>query len=374
MRLHDRYLLRELLTPLAFCFGGFLIFWISIFFLTQVETIHEKKLSVVEALSYCLASLPGNLVFLLPILLLLSLLYALTQHARYNEITALRATGVGLWRVCVPYFAVGLVATAAYFALNEYAVPVCDRRAEQILNRHVKPESDPKGKSKLAERSFRNNRANRFWMFHGDYDSVNNSMLNPSVTWTLPDGSWRAVKADQAVLTNGVWTFFNVQLYKQVGQHGDLVPAGTTNILALPEFDETPEQIRLLLKFTDTKTLHGSSSANIPLAELWEFLRNNPGLRAEDAHALQTKFFGRLAGPWECFVVVLVAIPFGAQTGRRNLFVGVAGSIFIGFTYLILQRVSLALGMNGQLPGWLAAWLPNIIFAIVGIVLTLRIR
>jgi lipopolysaccharide export LptBFGC system permease protein LptF len=30
--------------------------------------------------------------------------------------------------------------------------------------------------------------------------------------------------------------------------------------------------------------------------------------------------------------------------------------------------------MNGQLPGWLAAWLPNFIFTFAGIVLTLRVR
>jgi len=36
--------------------------------------------------------------------------------------------------------------------------------------------------------------------------------------------------------------------------------------------------------------------------------------------------------------------------------------------------VSLALGMNGQLPGWLAAWLPNLLFAAAGIILTSRVR
>ena len=128
----------------------------------------------------------------------------------------------------------------------------------------------------------------------------------------------------------------------------------------MPEFDETPEKILLLLKFADTQILRGSRSADIPLAELWEYLRNNPGLPAEDAHALQTKFHGRLAAPWTCLVVVLMAIPFGAQSGRRNLFFGVAGSIFICFAYFVLQQVSLALGMNGQsarLAGGVAAQL-----------------
>ena len=80
------------------------------------------------------------------------------------------------------------------------------------------------------------------------------------------------------------------------------------------------------------------------------------------------------AGPWTCFIVVLMAIPFGAPSGRRNLFFGVAGSIFICFSFLVLQMICLAVGVSGHLVPWLAAWLPNIIFGAIGITLTLRVR
>jgi lipopolysaccharide export LptBFGC system permease protein LptF len=93
-----------------------------------------------------------------------------------------------------------------------------------------------------------------------------------------------------------------------------------------------------------------------------------------DASWLLTKLQGRLAAPWTCLVVVLIAIPFGAASGRRNLFVGVAGSIFICFAYFIIQQVSLALGSAGHLPAWLAAWLPNMFFGAMGLVLTARVR
>jgi lipopolysaccharide export system permease protein len=89
---------------------------------------------------------------------------------------------------------------------------------------------------------------------------------------------------------------------------------------------------------------------------------------------LETKFHARIAAPWTCLIVVLMAIPFGAQSGRRNLFFGVAGSIFICFGYFVLQEFCLALGMGGYLLPWVAAWLPNLIFAIIGIFLTLRVR
>ena len=371
MRLHDRYLLRELLTPLAICLGGFLIFWISFFFFKEMETMVEKNLTPLDRVEYCAASLPEFFVLLLPILLLLALLYALTHHARHNEITALRSAGVGLWRVCAPYFGVGLVATGVYFAVNEYAVPRCARWAEEILDRHVKKDTPFKASK---PRGFRNARAHRQWWF-SEYDPRTTQMLNPTVTWTSPDGSWHELKAGRAVRTNGVWTFFEVQQYvKQAGPHVEPTPTPATRVLAVPEFDETPEKIRLLLKFSDTQTLRGSGAADIPLAELWEFLRNNPGMSAEDTDAFRTKFYGRIAAPWTCLVVVLMAIPFGAQTGRRNLFFGVAGSIFICFAYFVLQKVSLAFGINGHLPGWLAAWLPNIFFAATGLFLMARVR
>ena len=399
MRLHDRYLLRELLTPLAFIFGAFLILGVALFFKEQLSTIQEHHLDTLEALAYCATSLPEFLVLILPIVLLLALLYVLTQHARHNEITALRAAGISLWRLCTPYFATGLLASAAYFALNETVVPNCARWAQAILDRHA---TGQPANNQPHNHSLFNARARRVWTFL-DYDERTSGMQNPTVEWTLPDHSWRLLRADFAVRTNRVWWFYNAHLSVDTGltvdtgrhtdlkpigpttgvwtfasggltKDADVPPAGLTNLLAVPEFDETPERIRLLLKFADTQTLHASGNADIPLAELWKFMRNNPGLRPEDAQALATKFFGRLAMPWTCFVAVLVAIPFGAQSGRRNLFFGVAGSLFIGFSYFILQRISLALGMNGQLPGWLAAWLPNLVFAATGILLTLRVR
>ena len=91
----------------------------------------------------CVAMTPEFLVMVLPITLLLALLYTLTNHARYNEITAMRAAGVSLWRICVPYFVVGFAASVALFALNEIGVPRSTDWADRILNRYVqKPDDD----------------------------------------------------------------------------------------------------------------------------------------------------------------------------------------------------------------------------------------
>jgi lipopolysaccharide export system permease protein len=371
MRLHDRYLFRELLTPLAYCLGGFLVFWISYFFFTELDTMQEKKLHLLDCAEYALAMLPGFFVMVLPITLLLALLYALTHHAKHHELTALRAAGVSLWRLCAPYFVVGLMAGGTYFLLNEVAVPRCADWSDEILNRYVQDVKSPKVKTLYTNISFRS--PHHFWQI-GQYDSAAKKMINPNVAWIMPDGSWRVLKADSAGRTNNQWIFYNARMFQQSGPQGSLVPMFTTNAIVEAEFDEQPKQILGDIKLSDSQTLRGSRNADIPLKELREYLRLHPHLPTADAQALLTKYYGRLAAPWTCLVVVLIAIPFGAQSGRRNLFFGVAGSIFICFAYFVLQQVSLALGMSGQLPPWLAAWLPNLLFATGGGVLILRTR
>jgi lipopolysaccharide export system permease protein len=373
MRLHDRYLFRELLTPLACCLGGFLVFWIAYFFFSELDVLQEHQLGLFDAVEYAAAMTPGFLILVLPIALLLALLYALTQHARHHELTALRAAGVSLWRLCAPYFIVGLAAGGIYFGMNEIIVPRCANWTEEILSRHVQTAGGPKNKTHFTKIGFRTAHANRIWQID-EYEATTKTMRGPNVTWTLPDGSWRELRAERAGRTNGVWVFSNAKMFTQISPHGSLVPTFTTNLIAMPEFDETPGQILGNIKMSDAQTLRGSRSADIPLKELRAYLKLHPDLPRADADALRTKYYGRLAAPWTCLVVVFIAIPFGAQSGRRNLFFGVAGSIFICFSYFVLQQVSLAFGMNGRLPAWLAAWLPNLLFAAAGTILILRTR
>ena len=372
MRLLDRYLFRELLTPLVFCLGGFLIFWISADAFKNMSDFQDARLRLLDLVEFYLMMTPEFLVTILPMVLLLALLYTLTNHARHNEITAMRAAGVSLWRLCVPYLMVGLVASVALFGLREWGVPRSSERAEKILNRYVQ-KPDMAKRNEYRNFGFTNVRDHRAW-FIVEYHAKTAEMLKPQVNWTLPDGSSRRLYADRAMRTNGVWTFFNVAEFSQADSAAPLVPSLQTNTLAMPEFDETPEEIQSEIKISAYEGLPGAHRADIPLMDIWRYLRLHPNLPRSGSSWLFTKLHERLATPWTCLVVVLIAIPFGAASGRRNLFVGVAGSIFICFAYFVVQQVSLALGSGGHLPAWLAAWLPNLFFGFLGLGLTARVR
>ena len=125
--------------------------------------------------------MPEYLVTVLPISLLLALLYTLTHLARHNEITAMRAAGVNLWRICVPYFLVGCFASIASFALNEFCVPRSTDWADHILNRYV-----PIRMTRRRNRSSRliSTRAPAaLWKFT-EYHPKTAEMIGPKVGWT----------------------------------------------------------------------------------------------------------------------------------------------------------------------------------------------
>ena len=373
MRLLDRYLLRELLIPLGYCLCGFLILLIFADLFSDLAEFQRKKLLVSDIVEYYLVSTPELLVQVVPIALLLALLYALTNHSRHHEITAIRAAGISLWRLCLPYTVVGVALSLLLFGLNELWVPQSTETAERIKERRL-PRTDPGADQAILPASgLANLREGRTWLA-GDYNQKTSEMRNPQVIWTQPDGSQRLLFAARAIRAKGIWTFFDVSECTASGETGAmLVPSLRTNVLAMPEFKETPEQILSEINISKGLSLR-VRKAEIPIAQILNYLRWHPQPPDAIKPRLYTELHGRLATPWTCLVVVLIAIPFGVASGRRNIFVGVAGGIFICLTYVVLQRFSLALGMGDKIAPWLAAWLPNLSFGITGLWMTMRVR
>ena len=371
MRLLDRYLLREVLVPLFYCLSGFLLLWMSFDVIAELKNLQEQKLHATDIAAYYLVKTPEILVLILPIALLLALLYTLTNHSRNHEITAIRAAGVSLWRLCLPYFAVGLVASLVLFAVNEFWVPKSSDVAEEILARRLPPKSSF-GRDKLVKWGFTNSRAGRVWQI-GIYDVKTGEMINPKVFSRQRDGSYLLLSAERAVRTNGVWTFYRASEYRYPAQTNSLpILLGETNVAYRPAFTESIEEIQSEVQIGTGNTLAKAREADIPISAIVNYLRLHP--QPAQASALFTKLHGRLAAPWTCMVVVLIAIPFGAASGRRNVFVGVASSIVICFGFFVLQQLSLALGAGGHVPSWLAGWFPNMAFGLAGLWMTARVR
>lgn len=499
MRLLDRYLLRELLAPLGFCLGGFLVFWVAFDLISQLEGFQQRQMRTADVLEFYWYGLPDLLLTVLPVGFLLALLYALTQHARHHELTAMRAAGVGLWRVCAPYLAVGLALSGGLYALNEFWSGTAKERQELLMMRRV----DPNAADSSAWRtglSLYNAADRRQWSI-GAFHVIRSELRSTSVRHLLGPGARRRLTARSAVWTNGGWRVTGVteEVFRRADDgeparrptdvlsfpafavppaeilswEADVVqvpvslaltnPAARTTVvvvtnqawrtnlvvpgpatgmvwqvkgfnphrpelfglsaeiplpadaqrvivgdrgewrggawlfqqvrevlyrdsadgdpvvlqhgeLRLPELTESPDVLRSEVRVAALNRGRVMRRPELTLAQIDEYLRLHPRVDPALRSLLETQRQARLAAPWTCLVVVLIAVPFGAPSGRRNVFYGVAGSIGLAFLFFVLQRIGFALAQGGQVPAALGAWLPNAAFALAGLVLTARVR
>ncbi len=375
MRLLDRYLLRELLVPLGYCLCGFLLLWITSDLFVTLSEFQRKGLAARDVAEYYLVVLPDFLVLVLPIALLLALLYALTNHARHQEITAIRAAGVSLWRLSLPYFGVGLLASLTLFAANEFWVPQSDDQAKAILKRHAAADPRAPGRNEYRDLYFESTRDGRHWRA-GLYNTENGNMTKVGVYPVERGGAqpWE-LRAEHARRVDGVWTFYDVRVFKEATDTNmPPVPtlhnqcAGSAGVQGNAGRDQQRDQDQ---RKQDAARGQESRRADQGPSELHALASTAPALRpglvgnqAGGAAGRAVDMPGRGAdrhpvwhnrGPAQCVR--------GRGEQHSDL-----------FQLFRLQQLGLALGTSGRMPPWLAAWFPNLSFGLAGLFMTARVR
>jgi lipopolysaccharide export system permease protein len=80
----------------------------------------------------------------------------------------------------------------------------------------------------------------------------------------------------------------------------------------------------------------------------------------------------KIAIPFTCIVIALFGAPLAITAPKSSGTVGVAISLLTTIVFLILVQLSEGIGAGGLLPPVLAAWVPNIVFGVIGLVLLIR--
>lgn len=369
MRLIDRYLIREWLFPFVYCLTGFMVLWIAFDLLAELDEFTEAQMSAGEVASYYWVTMPEHFFVVVPVALLLSLMYAINQHARQNEFIAIRNAGVGMLRMSTPYLIVGGLLSAGMFCSNEYWLPNSLREGAILRISNVQAEENPET-TKLdptweVDVKFRNSAANRNWQIpafnpkEGKMSGVGDKPIVISWKWD-EDQPKRDLMAASGVWENGGWTFYNVRDYRPTEGFPESHPMKFHQKLVMDEFDETPVQIEGELKISPLFEKRAHKRWSVSLAEIDGYGRLHPEMEKEKKAILDAQYQARLAEPLTCLIVVLIAIPFAAPSGRRNAAVGVSVGIVVCLAFFMVQQMSMA--FVGQYSAHVAAWTPHALF------------
>ncbi len=373
MRLLDRYLIREWLIPFGVCLSGFMLLWIAFKLINELDEF--AGVGPAEIARYYWVTLPGNFFIVVPVALLLSLMYAINQHSRHHEFIAIRNAGIGMFRMSAPYLLVGVLLSAGLYWSNEKWLPNGLREGEIIKTVQAEGKENPLGPEWITDVKFPNDEANRIWQIPafnpatGEMRAVGDNPI--IIEWKWDEAQpIRVILAPVAQWEDGGWTF---SMAKKVDGSDFLIidiaptegfpevdPMTRSQTLRLEEFDETPMQIEGELKIAPLFDRRAQKRWSVSLAEIDSYRRIHPNIEPEKKAILNAQYQARLAEPLTCFIVVLIAIPFAAASGRRNAAVGVAAGIIACLAFFMVQQFAMAVG--GQLFPHLAAWTPHALF------------
>ena len=109
MTLLDRYLVRKFIINLMFSIGAFVIIFLVVDLIENLDKFIDRDARVYQVVVYYLYYIPYIINLTLPVCMLLACLFSLGSMSQHNEIVAQKSAGISLYRIFAPLFVLALV-------------------------------------------------------------------------------------------------------------------------------------------------------------------------------------------------------------------------------------------------------------------------
>jgi lipopolysaccharide export system permease protein len=352
----DRHLLREWLSIL-----GLTLVLMCGLLLVQVmyndfRDLRDAGAGARDLATYLIVTIPSFLALTLPIVLLASTLYVLGKLHKNNELTAMRAAGVGFGRLMAPIWVVGLLCCALSWWLNASIVPRSVERARvmmESLQFRKQAQSSPLDRiGAVYSVGFDNPDGRRMW-FINRYSKYTGRAYGVYVS--LLDVRRREtgrIVAREAWHEDGKpgWVFRGGREMGFDPETGVNTSSTPFDEKAFPQFNEDPRLMMLIdrrpidLSFTELRQL-------IDYLSLENSAKSVP---------YSVRYYGLIADVLVPLIVIAIAIPFAVAGVRVNPAVGVSKSIGLFMLYYALLQGASFVATRGLVDPEVAAWLPNL--------------
>lgn len=359
--LMDQYVLRCFLTPFSLCLTALVAIWILADLLNNGSDLAQSSAGFSLVLEFYVVQLPQVLLFMMPLTLSLSLLFALSKMSRSNELICMLGSGRSLPRVLMPLFVAGLYASLLCLVFKYEWAPESIGYKETLLQ---EIRNDAKGKKDSGRyQSFGwlhvNEVDDRVWYVGRVPSSFRDKFVSVVVAEITPEGrllrTWWARTANWTV--DGAWWLRDgrVHTYEEEGAPS----IETFKKCRVRGWQETPWKI--------TSSALKPEFMSVP--DLAGFLRTNSDYKPLQLAPYRTNWWNAFAEPFVCLVITLTTAPLGVVHSRRGIMGGVAATIGILAAIYVLPGVFLMLGKKLVIPPSIAAWATNLIFLGLGTLL-----
>jgi lipopolysaccharide export system permease protein len=357
MRLLDRYIARECLKLLCLCLAVFVGVYVIVDLFEKFSKFLEARVEPALIARYYLFSFPNFFLQVLPVAVLLASLLTLGGLARHNEVLAMKMGHLSTVRIALPCIAVGLAASLAAWMTAESLAPRTSERALNIWRTQVR---------RLP--AHRITRDSDIWYRAQGNRFVHISLIEPatglirgmSVFELAPDFALlRRVDARAAAWSGQGWTL----------REGYRLQLNRTPVRIEP-FEEMDVPLK---EGTEDFARVARAPEEMSYTQLRQYIE-----RLVRSGASVTRYrvdlYAKPAIALTSLIMALIGVSFGLRTGKAGVMVWVGACIPTGFLYWLILVLGFQLGRGAVLPPLVAAWLPNLVFGVGGLLSLWRLR
>lgn len=363
----DRSIFREVVAGAGL---GTLLFSF-VLFLQRVSLLFEQLVrgsASASTVGYLfLLVLPFTLMMTVPIGVLVGVLIGLSRMSSDGEIIALRAAGVPGRRVLWPVLSFAFIGMIITGACSLWLSPLAIRETYQILNRIIADQMTAEIQPRVFAEQFPNKT-----LYVGDV------IAGPVIRWrnvfiadmTPPEQrkqSTQEAAADAPRIT--------------IAAEAIAVPDSANNRIQLRLMGGDSHEVGkeegqyfnvgfpLMDQMLEAQKPTGKQAKAFSDMETLELMKEARTSREADIELQR-----RLSLPPACILLALVGIPLGVSSRKAGKSAAFVLTVFLAFLYFMAQVSLVGLAKQGTLTPLVAAWAPNALFALVGLVLLLRLE
>jgi LPS export ABC transporter permease LptG/LPS export ABC transporter permease LptF len=355
----DDYVLRGFTLYFAMIVAAFLMLLLVFTLFELLSDILRNQISPLTVGEYLLNVAPYFLYTTTPLSMLLAVLVTFGLLQRSNEITAIKATGISLYRIVIPVLIASTLVAGVLFLSDQLYLPYTNKRQDALRNEI---------KGKPAQTYLR---PDRKWIFgqHSDiyyyqfFDPDRDVFGGVSVFQFDPHTFQitHRIDADRAHWSAPMGRWVYEQGWERSLNGSAHVSDRQFDVATYPELSEPPAYFKKEVK----------QSSEMSYDELRRYIHDleESGF---DVVRLRVQLQKKIAYPLITLVMAVLAIPFALSAGKRSAVAGVATAIGIGVVYWTISSLFEAMGNLSQLPPAVAAWSPDLVFGFIGGYLILR--
>jgi len=353
-----RYLSREFVQNFFLCLGTFATIYLIVEFFERINAFLHNQAPLAQMASYFLNKIPGIVSQVAPAAILLSAIITLGTMSRHNEIMAMKSGGISLWRIVFPIMGAAIVIYLALLGLSEWVTPEANQRA-RAMREWIVHKKKPVAAFKESQIWIHSHQAIfNIKLYHPEQDLLEGiTVFRFGPAFQLVE----RIDARSARWQDGRWTFTEASLTSFPPGGFPARKFHQQLVISLPE---TPADFRIADKPPE----------EMNFSELREYVRKieRDGYSSSKYRTAMHHFF---SFPFIGVILAFLGIPVALRKERgAGIAVGIGLCLAISFVFFVVYSLSLGYGQAGTLPPFVAAWLGNTIFTLVGVYLFLAVR